>query len=97
MKVAQVEFFQPLCDLVENKLSVEVGELVVSSQAEVPTLVELCIRKTHKEALGRDRGWGWSYPLVDSLISFVCCYESFKMVDYIVIVLAAPYKFVPGY
>ena len=51
-KLAQVEFFQPLCDLFEGKASLDVGRLDVSSQAEVPTLVELSIRKIRSKELG---------------------------------------------
>jgi len=51
-KMAEVEFFQPLCDLVEDKMSVDVGRLDLSSQAEVPTLVELSIRKIRSQELG---------------------------------------------
>lgn len=51
-KLAQVEFFQPLCDLFEEKASLDVGRLDVSSQAEVPTLVELSIRKIRSKELG---------------------------------------------
>ena len=51
-KLAQVEFFQPLCDLFEEKASLDVGRLDVSSQAEVPTLVELSIRKIRGKELG---------------------------------------------
>ena len=52
-KMAEVEFFQPLCDLVEDKLSFDVGRLDLSSQAEVPTLVELSVRKIRSQELGR--------------------------------------------
>lgn len=48
---AEVEFFRPLCDLVEDRLSLEVGQLKLSSQAEVPPLVELCVRKIRKTDL----------------------------------------------
>ena len=40
-----MEFFQPLCDLVEDKLQLEVDRLEVSSYAQVPTLTEMCIKK----------------------------------------------------
>ncbi len=49
---AEVELFRPLCDLVEDRLSLEVGQLELSSQAEVPPLVELCVRKIRKTDLG---------------------------------------------
>ena len=52
-RMAQIEFFQPLCDLVEQKLSVEaLGEMGVSNQAEVPKLAELCIKEIYKLSLG---------------------------------------------
>lgn len=51
-KLAEVEFFQPLCDRFEENASLDVGKLDVSSQAAVPTLVELSIRKIHSEELG---------------------------------------------
>ena len=47
-----MEFFRPLCDLVEDRLSLEVGQLELSSQAEVPPLVELCLRMIRKADLG---------------------------------------------
>lgn len=51
-KLAEVEFFQPLCDRFEENASLDVGKLDVSSQAAVPTLAELSIRKIHSEELG---------------------------------------------
>lgn len=51
-KLAEVEFFQPLCDRFEENASLDVGKLDVSSQAAVPTLVELSIRKIHSKELG---------------------------------------------
>ena len=52
-RVAKVEFFQPLCDLVEDKLQVEVGRLEVSSFAEVPSLTEICIRNIRSNTFGK--------------------------------------------
>lgn len=55
--LAKVEFFEPLCNLVEDKLSVEdlgVGKLELSSYAEVPSLVESCIRKIRQETLSKN-------------------------------------------
>ena len=51
-RIAKVEFFQPLCDLVEDRLQVEVGELKTSSCAQVPSLAEICIRKIRADTIG---------------------------------------------
>ena len=51
----QIEFFGPLCDLVEGSLEVEVGGLEVSSRVEVPSLTELCVRCVHTEKLGEGK------------------------------------------
>ena len=52
-RAAKVEFFQPLCDLVEDRLQVEVGELKMSSCAQVPSLAEICIRKIRADTIGK--------------------------------------------
>ena len=53
-RAAKVEFFQPLCDLVEDKLQVEVpGEMKMSSCAQVPSLAEVCIRKIKADTIGK--------------------------------------------
>ena len=52
-RAAKVEFFQPLCDLVEDKLQVEVGEMKMSSCAKVPSLAEICIRKIKADTIGK--------------------------------------------
>ena len=49
---AQVEFFGPLCDLVEGSLKVDVTTVDVSNQVDVPSLAELCVRNIHKAKLG---------------------------------------------
>ena len=49
---AQVEFFGPLCDLVEGSLEVDVTTVDVSNQVDVPSLAELCVRNIHKAKLG---------------------------------------------
>ena len=54
-RAAKVEFFQPLCDLVEDRLQVEVGELKMSSCAQVPSLAEICIRKIRADTIGKIR------------------------------------------
>ena len=51
-RVAKVEFFKPLCDLVEDRLQVELGQLQVSSCAEVLSLAEICVRKIRSESVG---------------------------------------------
>ena len=48
----QVEFFGPLCDLVEGSLEVDVTAVDVSNQVDVPSLAELCVRNIHKAKLG---------------------------------------------
>ena len=48
----QVEFFGPLCDLVEGSLKVDVTAVDVSNQVDVPSLAELCVRNIHKAKLG---------------------------------------------
>jgi hypothetical protein len=52
-RAAKVEFFQPLCDLVEDRLQVEVGELERPSCAQVPSLAEICIRKIRADTVGK--------------------------------------------
>ena len=52
-RAAKVEFFQPLCELVEDKLRVAVGELERPSCAQVPSLAEICIRKIRADSIGR--------------------------------------------
>ena len=52
-RVAKVEFFQPLCDLVEENFHVEVGKLELSSCAQVPSLAEICIRKIRSETISK--------------------------------------------
>ena len=63
--MAKAEFFQPLCDLVEDKLQVEVGQLELSSCAQVPNLAEICIKKIRSDA-------GGMYS-----INFPVCYSFF--------------------
>lgn len=48
----QVEFFGPLCDLVEGSLEVEVGGAEGSDKIDVPCLAELCVRRIHSAKLG---------------------------------------------
>ena len=45
----QVEFFGPLCDLVEGSLEVDVGGLEISDRVEVPSLAELCVCSIHSD------------------------------------------------
>ena len=52
-RAAKVEFFQPLCELVEDKLRVDVGELERPSCAQVPSLAEICIRKIRVDSICR--------------------------------------------
>ena len=52
-RAAKVEFFQPLCDLVEDKLQVEVGQLEMASCAQVLSLAEICIRKIRADTIGK--------------------------------------------
>ena len=52
-RAAKVEFFQPLCELVEDKLQVDVGELERPSCAQVLSLAEICIRKIRADSIGR--------------------------------------------
>ena len=52
-RAAKIEFFQPLCDLVEDRLQVEVGEMKMSSCAQVPSLAEICIRKIRADTIGK--------------------------------------------
>ena len=52
-RAAKVEFFQPLCDLVEDRLQVEVGEMKMASCAKVPSLAEICIRKIRDDTIGK--------------------------------------------
>ena len=53
-RVAKVEFFQPLCDLVEDRLQVDVpGEMKMSSYAQVLSLAEICIRKIRADTIGK--------------------------------------------
>ena len=51
-RAAKTEFFQPLCELVEDRLHVDVGELKISSRAQVLSLTEICIRKIRADSLG---------------------------------------------
>ena len=53
-RLAMMEFFQPLCDLVEEKLSVDVGEMSLSSKTAVPSLAELCLKSLQKVPLGEN-------------------------------------------
>lgn len=54
-RMAKTEFFLPLCDLLdqENELQVEVGQLKVSSCAQVLSLGEICIRKLRSGSVGK--------------------------------------------
>ena len=52
-RAAKVEFFQPLCELVEDRLQVEVGELQRPSCAQVPSLAEICIRKIRDDSVSK--------------------------------------------
>ena len=47
----KVEFFGPLCDLVEGSLEVDVGGLEISDRVEVPSLAELCVCSIHTARL----------------------------------------------
>ena len=52
-KATKIEFFQPLCELVEDRLQVEVGELERPSCAQVPSLAEICIRKLRDDSISK--------------------------------------------
>ena len=52
-RAAKVELFQPLCDLVEDRLRVDVGELERPNCAQVPSLAEICIKKIRADSIGR--------------------------------------------
>ena len=52
-KWLQVEFFGPLCDLVEGSLEVDVGGVEVADRVDVPSLAELCVRSIHRARLRR--------------------------------------------
>ena len=47
----KVEFFGPLCDLVEGLLEVDVGGLEISDRVEVPSLAQLCVHSIHTTRL----------------------------------------------
>ena len=48
-----MEFFGPLCDLVEGSLEVDVGGVEVADRVDVPSLAELCVRSIHRARLRR--------------------------------------------
>ena len=47
-----MEFFGPLCDLVEGSLEVDVAGLETADRVDVPSLAELCVRSIHSARLG---------------------------------------------
>ena len=49
---AMVEFFQPLCKLIEDKLCLDVQDKTLFSQTMVPSLAEICLRRLQKISLG---------------------------------------------
>ena len=47
-KVACVDFFEPLCNLFEEKISLNVEEMELSNFSTVPSLCEICLRTIRK-------------------------------------------------
>lgn len=44
-RLAQIDFFQPLCELFEGKLQLHPEGLELTNYSTVPSLCELCLRK----------------------------------------------------
>ena len=48
---AVMEFFQPLCDMVEEKICIDLEDKELASKTAVPSLVEICLRSLQKISL----------------------------------------------
>ena len=48
---AAMEFFQPLCDMVEEKICIDTEDKELTSKTAVPSLVEICLRSLQKISL----------------------------------------------
>ena len=48
---AAMEFFQPLCDMVEEKICIDTEDKELASKTAVPSLVEICLRSMQKISL----------------------------------------------
>ena len=56
-----VEFFQPLCKLIEDKLCLDVEDKKLTSQTTVPSLAEICLRRLQRISLGMCKELNNSY------------------------------------
>ena len=46
-----MEFFEPLCDLFENKITVDVEDMELQNYSVVPSLCEICLRAIQKRSI----------------------------------------------